>query len=99
MRHKITQSYWHKGYVFLFSRVEDPKGEIEAAGIWTTHKTDDDTNRGGNFYATKFQEAHDAQIHGLWELHVKETLEQRRAEGLLIDDRTGESQEILKHRK
>jgi hypothetical protein len=85
----ITTSFWHKSYVFLFSR-------IETYGFWSTHKTEDEKNQGRAHYAALFREEHYRQIKLMYEEAVRE-------EGLIlaqtaseVDDRTGESLQILK---
>lgn len=89
MKHAITQSFWHKGFVFLFTR-------IETYGIWSTHKTEDDKNKGIAYYRAKFQAEHDKQIDDLYAQAVKEEGMLLAKEGQTVDDRTEESRQILK---
>ncbi len=89
MKHRIRQAFWNKGYVFLLS-------VVETYAIWSTHKTGDDVNKGGNYYASIFQDEHDKQIDQLYEQAVREEELKIAAEGVLIDDRTDESRNILK---
>lgn len=91
MKHHIRKSFFHKGYVFLFS-------VVETFGFWSTHKTEDDHTKGTEAYRQKFQAEHDRQVDTLYEQAVKE-------EGMFlaqnegpVDDRTAESRLILNKR-
>lgn len=88
MKHRIRKAFWHKGWVFLFSIVE-------TYGIWSTHNTGDDENKGGNHYAQRFQEDHDAQIDDLHSKAIREEELKIQQEGFEVDDRTDESRIIL----
>lgn len=92
MKHKIRQAFWDKGWVFLLS-------VIDTYAIWSTHKTGDDVNKGGNHYASIFQAQHDEQIDELFEKAMREEEMKTAAEGVIIDDQTEESGNILKQRK
>lgn len=90
-KHQIRKAFWHKGWVFLFSIVD-------TNGIWSTHETGDAENMGGSHYAQKFQAAHDDQIDDLHAKSIKEEELKIAAEGIIVDDKTDESRQILKQR-
>lgn len=89
MHYKITQSFFHKGWVYLLSVVENQ------VAFWSLHKTEDDENKGGRHYAAKFQEEHNKQIAEMHAAWVKEQEDLSIAEGITIDNRIEESRKVI----
>jgi hypothetical protein len=84
----ITKSFWHKGYVFLFSYVQSM-----AMACWSTHKCEQQLEKTRQ-YAKAFQEEHDKQLDGFVAQEL-DNLAKEKMKQLVIDDQTEQSRVIL----
>ena len=82
-KHHISRSFWHKGYVYLFTYVRE-----EAMAVWSTHKCEFQPE--GNVkskmkqYREAFQLSHDFQVDGFIDMARKER-EKEQSEKTVMD--------------
>lgn len=67
-KYKVEKSGWHKGWVWLFSRVENNV-------FSSVHQTGDNEDKGRTHYAQRFQKEHDEQIEGFIAQSAREDAE------------------------
>lgn len=85
----MRKAFWHKGWVWLFSTVD-------GYSLGTEHETGDDKNKGGAHYAQRFRHEHEIKLQEMYNQAVREEAAAIATEGMIIDDVTTESKQIIK---
>lgn len=84
----MRKTFWHKGWVWIFS-------VVDGYSLGTEHETGDETNKGGRHYVQRFRHEHEVKLQEIYNQAIREEAAALAQEGKIIDDVTTESKQIL----